>query len=697
MRLPTLTTAIAVAASVLVALVMVGPISSASADTTFTVKSDADTDGTTCGAADCTLRQAINAANAASGKDTIVFDLGPSATITLGSQLPNITDAAGLTIDGGSASITVSGNEQVRVFWVDSEAKLALKNLTVADGFVPGNLNSGGGVEMLRRSTLEVTDSTFSGNRARSGGGIANLDGTLTVTNSTFSNNIADDDDERSTDWGGGIFINGGTTTISGSTFSGNSADQGGGFFIDGGGAIEVSNSTFSENSASNRGGGIDVSGAPIAFSRATLKNTIVANSPSGGNCFINSSGGTLTDGGYNMEDGTTCGFGTANNSKPSTDPKLDPEGLQDNGGPTKTIALQAASPAIDKGKAFGSTTDQRGEVRPQDDPAIQNATGGDGSDIGAFEVEKTAPTLTSIDDGDADDQVARGEVLSYTLTFSEDIDQSTLTADDLDNAGTASISIGAITESSTTPGLFTVEVTPTTLGTLVLRVKDAAQVEDVAGNELETPVQDDTTVTVVNNKPVANDDAYEVDEDHTLTVPAQEGVLDNDTDPDSADTLEAVQVNGPSHGSLTLEEDGSFTYTPEENFSGEDSFTYEATDDNGGTDTATVEITVEPLDDPPVAQKDTYTIAKGSKSLSVPASSGVLANDSDPEGDTLTVSLVRGPQVGMLKLRRDGSFVYKMPKRTFERNEFHGVAFVYEVSDGQGGTDTAKATINKE
>jgi hypothetical protein len=99
----------------------------------------------------------------------------------------------------------------------------------------------------------------------------------------------------------------------------------------------------------------------------------------------------------------------------------------------------------------------------------------------------------------------------------------------------------------------------------------------------------------------------------------------------------------------------------------------------------------------PPEATKDTYTIADGQRSFTVPAASGVLANDIDAqEGDTLTVKLLRGPNVGSLKLRADGSFVYKMSKRTFERNEFNGVAFIYEVSDGAGNTDRAKVTINK-
>src|SRR5215218_10278938 len=121
----------------------------------------------------------------------------------------------------------------------------------------------------------------------------------------------------------------------------------------------------------------------------ATLKNTIVANNTArfnGGNCFGNV---PITDGGYNLEwPGNDCGIAL------SADPKLGP--LQDNGGSTKTHALLPGSPAIDKGNSFGATTDQCGEERPHDLVSIQNATGGDGSDIGAFEGQTLPPVANA-------------------------------------------------------------------------------------------------------------------------------------------------------------------------------------------------------------------------------------------------------------------------------------------------------------
>ena len=91
-------------------------------------------------------------------------------------------------------------------------------------------------------------------------------------------------------------------------------------------------------------------------------------------------------------------------------------------------------------------------------------------------------------------------------------------------------------------------------------------------------------TVTAVNDAPAAADDAYSTTEDTPLTVAAP-GVLANDTDPDG-DPLTAVLVTGPSHGTLTLNANGSFTYTPAANYNGPDSFTYRASD--GTADLAT-------------------------------------------------------------------------------------------------------------
>jgi hypothetical protein len=182
--------------AVLAASVMMVVLASQAQALTYTVINTNDS-------GEGSLRQAILDANASSGvADTI--DFAPSVsgqTITLSSELPAVTDGAGLTIDGGSADITLSGNNAVRVFVVASGAGLTLNDLTVANGraFGGGGIFNDGG-------TLEVNNSTISGNSAHdNNGGIGNT-GTATVSNSTISGNSANN--------GGGILTSGGTATL---------------------------------------------------------------------------------------------------------------------------------------------------------------------------------------------------------------------------------------------------------------------------------------------------------------------------------------------------------------------------------------------------------------------------------------------------------------------------------------------------
>ena len=192
-------------------------------------------------------------------------------------------------------------------------------------------------------------------------------------------------------------------------------------------------------------------------------------------------------------------------------------------------------------------------------------------------------------------------------------------------------------------------------------------------------------TVNRINNLPVAANDAYNVNEDNTLNVAAA-GILINDSDADG-DSLTAVLVSGPTDGSLTLSADGSFTYSPDDDFNGSDDFTYKADDGIGDSNVATVTITVNSVNDAPVAVNDNYNVAEDG-SLNVPAS-GVLVNDSDVDGDSLAVSLVSGPVNGGLTLNSNGSFTYT-PTANFHGSD----SFTYEVNDGQGGTAEATASI---
>jgi CSLREA domain-containing protein len=127
----------------------------AGANTTFTVTSAADTGGSTCGSG-CRLRQAINAANATGDQDAIRFALTGSSEIDLGSELPAVSDPAGLTVDGaGSTDVTINGGDSVRVISVNQGAELTLADLTIENGSAGAN---NGGAIFNQAGTLTVRD-----------------------------------------------------------------------------------------------------------------------------------------------------------------------------------------------------------------------------------------------------------------------------------------------------------------------------------------------------------------------------------------------------------------------------------------------------------------------------------------------------------------------------------------------------------
>src|SRR5213075_916160 len=191
-------------------------------------------------------------------------------------------------------------------------------------------------------------------------------------------------------------------------------------------------------------------------------------------------------------------------------------------------------------------------------------------------------------------------------------------------------------------------------------------------------------SITAVNDAPVAVNDSYTTAEDTTLNVVAP-GVLANDSDVDG-DSLNAILVSPPTHGSLTLNSDGSFSYLPATNYNGPDSFTYKANDGQADSGIATVSITITAVNDAPVAVNDSYTTAEDT-TLNV-AAPGLLINDSDVDGDTLSAVLVSQPTHGTLSLNGNGSFDY-VPAANYNGPD----SFTYKANDGQA--DSGIATVN--
>ena len=182
-----------------------------------------------------------------------------------------------------------------------------------------------------------------------------------------------------------------------------------------------------------------------------------------------------------------------------------------------------------------------------------------------------------------------------------------------------------------------------------------------------------------VNDAPVADGDTFTTNEDTPLTG----NVLANDTDIDG-DALTASLVDGPAHGTLALNANGTFTYTPSANYIGADSFTYTASDGTVTSSIATVSITVSPVNDAPVANDDTFTTNEDT-----PLAGNVLTNDTDIDADTLTASLVDGPTHGTLTLNANGSFTY-----TPNGNYSGADSFTYTATDGTVTSSIATVTI---
>ena len=186
-------------------------------------------------------------------------------------------------------------------------------------------------------------------------------------------------------------------------------------------------------------------------------------------------------------------------------------------------------------------------------------------------------------------------------------------------------------------------------------------------------------TINPVNDTPVAADDTATLDEDTSAAIP----VLANDTDVDQ-DPLSVVGATAPGHGTASLTGDGTITYTPTANYNGVDLFTYTVSDGHGGTSTATVTVTIDPVNDAPTAVNDSFTVTENTT-----LTANVVANDTDVDGNPLTVTDTTTPGHGTTAITGGGTITYT-PTANYTGTD----SFAYTVTDGQGGTSTATVSV---
>jgi Big-like domain-containing protein len=208
-------------------------------------------------------------------------------------------------------------------------------------------------------------------------------------------------------------------------------------------------------------------------------------------------------------------------------------------------------------------------------------------------------------------------------------------------------------------------------------------------GADTSAPQTFTIIVTPVNDPPVANPDSVTVAEDDPAGVTFN--VLANDTDVDPGDVLSVSSYDGStiSNGTLSSSGGGTFNYVPDPGFSGVETFTYVAADASGATTSGTATITVTSVPHSPVAGGDAYVTQKDTP-LTI-AAPGVLGNDGDPDGDTLTLqtSPINGPANGVVVLGSNGSFTYT-PNSGFTGTD----SFTYRIDDGTGRSADGVVTI---
>lgn len=565
-------------------------------------------------------------ASGAEGFGGGIFNAG---TLTLNNSTVSNNTATGGDTDGSG---DIGSGGQGNGGGIYNEGTLTIVNASVNDnlavggdargatGTNPSGWGKGAGIYTTGSGQVTLTDCTMSGNTADGGehgtgdsrgGGIYNNTNPMRIERCTISGNQA----IRGLNYqqGGGITnFTGATITGINCTISGNSAEEGGGIFNFSGpqdpadATLSLNNCTITNNTGTTIGGGLYNLSATMA-ANTNIQNTILAGNTAGTDADCSNvdggGGGTVTSGGTNLvQVPGSCTF-AASGDITGEEPQLDDLAL--NGGSTSTHGLLIDSPAIDAGNnATCEDTDQRGVTRPRPD--------GGTCDIGAYEAQTFLLTVAT-----------QGTGVCTVSSSPTGISCSGTGPDCTENFFEIPTVVTDLTVTPDTGSVFSNwsgDCSGTSASVSVLMDQNRSCTA-VCNLQAGTP-------------PTATNDTATTNEDTPVAI----SVLTNDT----GTGISVTTVGTPSHGTATINTDGTVTYTPAADYNGSDSFPYTITDGSNQTASATVNITVVPVNDVPTfTPGGNVVVSQGSSCPGTTWASTISPGPADESSQTVTFELI--------------------------------------------------------
>lgn len=628
----------------------------------------------------CTLRAALQEANASAGIDTIEFgipaaDAGHSGgvwTIAPGSALPPIT--APVTIDGytqpgASANTRAVGNDAVLAIEIDGHLTSGVPGLALNSGS-SGSTVRGLVVNRFTSALVNVVSSlnTIAGNWLG-----LKADGVTAATRSGSD----------------GIFVQSASNTIGGTAPADRNVVSGNNHY----GVYLFSDAADNNVILGNHIGTTATGTAALANTRGVMihsspdNNTVGGTTAAAANVISGNTQGVVfrSAGGINnVVEGNIIGLdASAANAVPNQIGVWIDDAVTDTtiGGTVDGSGNVIAGNAQQGVAMYGSAG-----VQPQRNSVLGNSIGGNGAlgvDLSAVTTGPDGVTANDAGAGDGDaganglqnfPVITSAVASGGTVTVGYDLDVAagtyrvelfTTTAPDPSGYGEGDTFVQAATIIHPGGGSqsFQASFTGSAAGVWVTATATALPTpgDFQATSEL-------SAAFVVDAAPVAVDDPAAATEDG---APVSVSPLANDTDAEG-DPLTLGGFTQPAHGSVAAS-GAVLAYTPDPDWHGVDTFTYTVADGRGGTDTGTVSVTVAPVNDPPVAVADSATTTSGSA-----VTVAVLTNDTDVDGDTLSLASVSAPPVGSAAANSDDTVTYTAPAGWTGTVTFH-----YAVTDG--------------